>query len=143
MAHDLCRMVFAGQVTDQTLFDLQTAKPVASAGTPQQQQLDSTARMHTQQYRLPAAAPGSLLPPASTTASSQSKATSKEQNTQHLQQTDPPQTSASVQSHFDVKIPLQASTKQDSAHRVPELKQAPSKREKIQCLFCTKPARIT
>ena len=39
-------------VTDQTLFDLQTAKPVASADTPRQQQLDSTARMYTQQGRL-------------------------------------------------------------------------------------------
>jgi hypothetical protein len=134
---------FLINVTDQTLFDLQTAKPVTSAGTPQQQQLDSTARMYSQQYRLPGAAPGSLLPPASTTASSQSKATSKEQKTQHMQQTDPPQTSVSVQSHFDVKLPVQASIKQDSAHRAPEVRQAPSKREKVQCLFCTKPARIT
>jgi hypothetical protein len=129
-------------VTDQTLFDLQTAKPVASADTPHQQQLDSTARMYTQQGRLPGVAPDSLLPPASTTASSQSKATSKEQKTQHMQQADPSQTSVSVQSHFDVKLPVQASTKQDSAHRAPEVRQAPSKREKIQCLFCTKPARI-
>ena len=134
---------FLINVTDQTLFELQTAKPVTPAGTPQQQQLDSTARMYSQQYRLPGAAPGSLLPLASTTASSQNKATSKEQKTQHTQQTDPPQTSVSVQSHFDVKLPVQASTKQDSAHRAPEVRQAPSKREKVQCLFCTKPARIT
>lgn len=129
-------------VTDQTLFDLQTAKPVTSAGTPQQQQLDSTARMCTQQYRLPETAADNLLPPASTTASSQNKATT-EQKTQQLQQADPPQTSVSMKSHFDVRFPVQASTKQDSAHRAPELKQAPTKREKIQCLFCTKPARIT
>ncbi|KAL0027056.1 hypothetical protein WJX79_002008 [Trebouxia sp. C0005] len=37
----------------------------------------------------------------------------------------------------------QQTAKPDSAHRAPELKQAPTKREKIQCLFCTKPARIT
>ncbi|DBA87992.1 TPA: hypothetical protein ACH3X1_004975 [Trebouxia sp. C0004] len=98
--------------------------------------------MYTQQYRLPGAALGSLLPPASTTASSQSKATFKEQKTQHLQQTDPPQTSVSVQS-FNVKLPVQTITKKDLAHRASEIKQAPSKREKIQCLFCTKPARIT
>ncbi|DBA70208.1 TPA: hypothetical protein ACH3X2_012119 [Trebouxia sp. C0005] len=120
----------------------QTAKPVTSAGTPQQQQLDSTARMCTQQYRLPETAADNLLPPASTTASSQNKATA-EQKTQQLQQADPPQTSVSMKSHFDVRFPVQASTKQDSAHRAPELKQAPTKREKIQCLFCTKPARIT
>ena len=113
----------------------------------QQRSQEQLSRVHVQQVssgvEAPAAAPHTAQPAGSATASTQSKAKLSGKHTQHILHPSLPQTSASVQGHFDVKLSSQVPAKQETVQQPPQLKQPPPKKEKIQCLFCTKPARLT
>jgi len=132
------------QNAELLLSESQAEGSAAVASTSQQHlRQQQPSQVYIQQQTLPgadafAAAANSLQSgDVSNTASSQSKINVQRQNAQQL-----PQPSASVQGHFDVKVASQALTKLGAAQRLATLKQPPLKKEKIQCLFCTKPARL-